>query len=101
MPARLFFSWKAEEDLTALYQGLAMANPGRAREFLRSIEARCESLLLFPRQGRARDDLLPGVRILPYAGAAVIAYRVRGEEVSVERVFTSGQDYERLLNRSP
>jgi toxin ParE1/3/4 len=62
-----------------------------------SIEDRCESLIAFPDQGRSRDDLGPGIKILPYAGAAVIAYRFLNWRIEIVRVFAGGRDYESAL----
>lgn len=94
---RLLYTWKAEEDLAAIYRNVARFSPNRARDYLSSIEDRCESLLIFPLQGRSQDDLLPGVRTISYARSVVIAYRVFPEGIPIERVFSAGQDYEAIL----
>lgn len=97
MPDSLFYSWKAEEDLAALYLRHAQTNPERARGLVLSIEERCHSLCDFPEQGRARGDLGNGVRILAFAGMVVIAYRILEDRIEILRLFPAGRDYERWL----
>jgi toxin ParE1/3/4 len=97
VPGKVVYTWKAEEDLAAIFRSIAPFGRKRAREHLRSIEDRCASLAAFPYQGRSRDDLLPGIRVITYARSAVIAYRVFPEGVRIDRVFWAGQDYENLL----
>jgi toxin ParE1/3/4 len=93
--ASVFYRWQAEQDLAAIYEAIPVAQ--RAREFVRSIEDRCDALLDFPRQGRARDDLGPGLRIVTYVRRVVIAYRIRDDGIEVVRVFYGGRNYEALL----
>lgn len=87
--------------MAALYSRLSATNPGSARQILASVEDRCESLRDFPLRGRARDDLLPGIRILPFEGKVTIAYRANAVEVEIVRIFFGGQDYERALSDPP
>jgi toxin ParE1/3/4 len=54
-------------------------------------------LVDFPEQGRARDDLAAGIRIISYERRAVIVYRLLGEQIEVVRVFYGGRDYEGLM----
>jgi toxin ParE1/3/4 len=93
---RLFYTWQAEEDLAALFAWRAKSSRKRAREVVRSIEERCESLLDFPMQGRARDDIRKGLRTMPVAHG-IVAYRLIGDDVEVVRIFSGGRDYERIL----
>jgi toxin ParE1/3/4 len=50
----------------------------------------------WPRIGRARDDLRPGLRSYP-AGEYVIIYRVDGEDVVILHVFHGRRDIDALL----
>jgi len=88
----LVFRPKAVEDLRRIYLFIAEDNAGRAMTFIEEIEARCRSLLDFPEQGRARDDIRPGARFLPFGRTVVIAYAVGKAEITVMRVFYGGQD---------
>lgn len=68
-----------------------------AEKLVNRIIDRCESLGEFPMKGRSRDDLHPGVRILPFDRIAVIAYRILAGEVEIINIFCGGRDYEALL----
>ncbi len=74
MTNEVFFTWKAEEDLASIHRYIASRDIGAAEKFLDAIEARCQSLAAFPLQGRVRNDLGPGHRILFYAKRVVILY---------------------------
>jgi toxin ParE1/3/4 len=96
VPARLTYTWQAEEDLAAMFAWFASTNRARARDVLRGIEERCEALLDFPMLGRARDDIKQGLRTLPIARGTVV-YRLLEDEVEIVRVFPKGSDFERIL----
>ena len=68
-----------------------------ALSFIDRIKARCQRIGDAPRGGRARDDLLPGLRTVPFEHSAVIAYIVVGELVMITNVFYGGRDFEALL----
>jgi toxin ParE1/3/4 len=59
--------------------------------------SRCESLAEFPLKGRARDDLMKGLRVLPFEKKAIIAYRILADMVEVLNMFYDGRDYEALI----
>jgi len=46
--------------------------------------------------GTARDDLRPGLRIVPFEHSTVIAYLVEDGQVCITNVFYGGRDYEAL-----
>jgi toxin ParE1/3/4 len=50
-----------------------------------------------PEQGRARPDLRPSLRIIPYGRSVVIAYQAVGHVVEILRIFYGGQDYETIM----
>ncbi len=89
----------AIQDLKDIYDWIASESgiPQIAEKFVDRIFDRCESLGEFPLKGRARDDLQPGVRILPFERAAIIAYRILDDSVEVINIFYGGRDYEALL----
>lgn len=97
MPLELIIRQRARIDLLGIFQFIAEDSPERALTFVESIEARCELLRDFPEQGHARDDLQPGIRILPFGRSVVVAYSIRAKTVEVERVFYGGQDFEALI----
>lgn len=65
--------------------------------FIDRIKARCQRIGDVPRGGRARDDLLPGLRVVPFERSAVIAYVVDAEVVRIINIFYGGRDFEVLL----
>ena len=97
MARKLVVRPSADEDFTAILEFIAEESLDSAIAFIDSIEKRCYSLLDFPEQGRARDDLRVGLRVLPFGRSVVIAYQFDAEAVEIMRVFYGGQDYEALM----
>jgi len=52
-----------------------------------------------PHRGTKRDDLRPGLRIVPFKKRTAIAFEVdeRQRVVTILRVFYGGQDYETVM----
>lgn len=90
---------RARNDLKAIFDFIVADSPKRALTFVDEIEALCFSLLEFPEKGRLRNDLRPGVRLLPFDCKVLIAYEVAGEVVTIIRVFYAGQDPEALRDQ--
>jgi toxin ParE1/3/4 len=55
-----------------------------------------------PHRGTQRDDLRPGLRIVPFKKRTAIAFEIDEEKdvVRVLRVFYGGQDYDAVLNKA-
>jgi toxin ParE1/3/4 len=89
----------ASNDLADILRYIAGAsgNPDVALKFVLRIEERCQSIGNVPRGGRPRDDILPGLRTVPFEHSAVIAYVVEGDIVRIVNVFYGGRDYEALM----
>jgi toxin ParE1/3/4 len=51
-----------------------------------------------PEQGRARPDLRPNLRVIPYGRSVVITYQVAGNTIEIIRIFYGGQDYETIMS---
>jgi toxin ParE1/3/4 len=85
-------------DLDEIYNYIARISGSRltAIRFIRRIRSRCRRIGNVPFGGRARDDLEPGLRTVPFEHSAVIAYKVEGDHVVVINVFYGGRDYEAL-----
>ena len=94
MARELVIRPRAREDLRSIYEFIAEDSPARALSFVEAIEKRGLSLLDFPEQGRVRDDLQAGIRILLYGRSVVIAYTISATAVEIARVFYGGQDFE-------
>jgi toxin ParE1/3/4 len=86
-------------DLDAIYAYIELDNARRAASFVQDIRDRCRTLRIHPKLGRVRDDLSPGIRVLPMLGRVVVAYRITPDAVLITRVFSGGQDYEAILQR--
>jgi toxin ParE1/3/4 len=97
MAFKLAYRPRAQEDLEAIYGFIAQDSPTRAYNFLERIQKRCELLGDSPQQGRARPDLGPDLRVVPYGRSVIIAHRIVENTVEVLRVFYGGQDYETIM----
>jgi toxin ParE1/3/4 len=67
---------------------------------------RCADVLLrildmFPQRGTLREDIRPGLRLVPYRDSAEIAFTIDRDEVLIVGVFYGGQDYEIALQSAP
>jgi toxin ParE1/3/4 len=90
------FRPRAEADLFALYHRIAAeAGYEIAGRYIDRIEAACMALETFPKRGRKRDDIRPGLRAVGFERRATIVFQA---EVVIIRIFHGGQDYERLLS---
>jgi toxin ParE1/3/4 len=85
----------ARADLFALYDWIAdHADPDTAFAYTGRIEAHAVKLAEFPERGTPRDDLVPGMRTIPYRRRTIIAYRVTGGDVEILRLIHAGQNWE-------
>lgn len=88
---------RARADLLALYDWIAeRADAETAFDYTSRIEARAALLATFPDRGTPRDDLVPGMRTIPYRRRTIIAYRVNGEDVEILRLVHAGQDWDEI-----
>ena len=103
MPAEYRVLWTAreEEDLIEIYEFVIDQSgyEDRAWSFVSTIQDSADSLSVFPKRGTARSDLVQGLRIVPCAKRAVLAYVVDDDAmlVRIVGVFYGGRDYERVL----
>ena len=105
MIKRLDVSWdeSARSDLQSIFDYIAGAsqNFDIALKFVSRIEARCEKIGSAPSGGRPRDDILPGLRIVPFEHSTVILYVVENDRVRITNIFYGGREYEALLGEKP
>lgn len=87
------FAPEALRQLVAIDEYLTVAGVPDS-PFVFSIVDYCESLATFPRRGRDRSDIYPGLRITGYKKRVAIAYRLDTKTVHILGVFYGGQDYE-------
>ena len=72
-------------------------DPETAQRFTSRLVQACLRIGDVPSGGRPRDDLLPGLRMVPFEKRAVIAYVIKDGTVEITNVFYGGRDYESLL----
>ncbi|MCB1384329.1 MAG: type II toxin-antitoxin system RelE/ParE family toxin [Nitratireductor sp.] len=97
LPVFLLESAIADLDQIAAYIAEASQSVHTALEFVERIEARCARIADAPLGGAAREDLQPGIRMVPFEGRAIILYRATSERVEVVNVFYGGRDYEAVM----
>jgi len=73
-------------------------NAVAADSVIDAITERFYLLSQFPRMGRPRDDLRPGLRSFP-VGQYVIIYTIEGADVEILHVFHGRQDIEGRLGQ--
>lgn len=97
---RVTYRPEAIADLDQIFHYIrdASSSVRTARNFVVRIRARCEKIGDVPNGGRQRDDLFPGLRLVPFEHSAVIAYLVEGDTVAITNVFYGGRDYEVLYH---
>lgn len=90
---------KARTDLLQLYDWIAdQADPDTAFDYTSKIEAYATKRAQFPERGTPRDDLVTGLRTIPYRKRTVIAYRVLDEEVEILAIIHGGRDLGRVFD---
>jgi toxin ParE1/3/4 len=87
------FDIEAQRDLSGLYDYLrAEAGERTAAAYVNGLVDYCASFQTFPERGLRRDDLRSGLRIVGYRRKASIAFRIRGDVVTIMRIFNGGQE---------
>jgi toxin ParE1/3/4 len=90
----------ARADLLAIHDYIAAHSPPRALPFIRDIRTRCDALIAHPELGRAQEDLMAGLRILPMT-RVVAAYVTLATRIGIIRIFYAGRDWETVLRAGP
>ena len=91
------FAPEARDQLADLENYIAAASsPNIAERYVDAVVSCCVGLSDFPKRGRSRDDLLPGLRTTNFRGRTVISFLVDdvAQAVSIVGVFHGGHDYE-------
>ncbi|PAQ08350.1 type II toxin-antitoxin system RelE/ParE family toxin [Mesorhizobium temperatum] len=89
----------ARNDLADIFRNIVDTGGSAdvALKFVLRIEDRCQSIGNAPRGGRQRDDIVPGLRTVPFEHSAIIAYIVSDDLVRIVNIFYGGRDYETLM----
>ena len=88
---RLIFAPLAVADLEEIGDYIALENPPRALSFIRELRAQCRRIFDNPLAFPAREDLAPGLRVLP-DGQYLIFYRPMDKTVRIERILHGARD---------
>lgn len=99
---RVLWSDVAERDLAGIIKYIAADNPETARQILRKIKTKTDSLFVFPEKGRLVPELLEQ-GIAQYHELIVspwrIIYRIGEHEIFVLSVLDSRRNIEDILLR--
>jgi len=86
---------EASRDLDDIYFWIAEnGGEGIATAFEQRLRAWCEGLDLFPMRGEARDDLMPGLRIVTFERSVSVAYLIGDQTVDIVRFLSRGRSLE-------
>jgi len=96
MGHRLAPQARADIDDIAYYVFAQSGSFDLADRLIESIYSRFLLLATYPRAGRQRDDLWPGLRIFP-VGDYVILYAVAEDDVVIHRVVRGSRDLEAMF----
>ena len=89
---RVAFTRRAQADLHGLFDYLAgRCSLANAHRYVEQIEKTCESLATMPNRGTERSDLRPGLRTMGFRYRVTIAFRIKGESVSILRILYGGR----------
>lgn len=94
---KVLFSPAAEQDLLAIGLFIAQDNPVRALSFMEELEARCLALRDYPKLGKARDEVRPGLRSL-FWESYVVFYTLSEATLRIERILHGSRDLNRLFS---
>lgn len=92
MSYAVIFDVAAETDLSNLYDYLLpRAGPRDARAYIDEIIDYCVSFGTFPERG-SRSDRRTGLRLVGFRRRATIAFRIKGNVVTIMRIFHRGRN---------
>jgi len=102
MTGSIDYTPEAQQHLHALDDWITeRASREVAQRFVSALLDHIDRILAFPRAGRARDDVRPGLRTTTFKKRTLIAYEVDESSgqlvVHVLGVFHGGQDWETSL----
>jgi plasmid stabilization system protein ParE len=92
MSHAVIFDVAAEADLSELYDYLLpRAGPRDAGAYIDEIIDYCASFGTFPMRG-SRSDKRTGLRLVGFRRRATIAFRIKGDVVTIMRIFHRGRN---------
>ena len=98
MGHRLAPEARTDIDEIAYYVFVQSGSPEIAERVIESIYSQFAVLDAYPRAGRRRDELRPGIRSLA-VGEYVVLYHVEGNDVLIQRVVRGSRDLPALMRK--
>ena len=96
---RIAYTAAARADVDRIQTWLSeKASPVSAYAVTTRILDFIDGLAIGSMRGQAREDLRPGLRVVPFE-RAVIAFAVHADTVSILRIFYGGEDWETAFAR--
>ncbi|MGQ2967632.1 MAG: type II toxin-antitoxin system RelE/ParE family toxin [Allorhizobium sp.] len=97
--AKVRFRPETLNDLREIFGFLSLSqSPETARRYVGRIRARCDKIGDAPHGGVLRDDLAPGLRMVPFEHSAVVLYLVDAGDVVITNIFYGRRNYAALFN---
>ena len=91
---KILWSAEAEEDLVSIWRYTADEwSPAAADQQIQDVWTTCGMLLGYPKLGRPRDELLPGIRSIG-TDPHVLFYRISTHAIEILRVLHEREDVE-------
>jgi toxin ParE1/3/4 len=81
----------AQEDLIEIWEYIADDNINRADAFIDIVDGKLRTLAAQPMMGRARDELMAGLRSFP-VGRYILFYELVTDGIALVRVLHSARD---------
>ena len=93
---QVVFTPHADRQLDRLHREITERSgyQRRADQYIQRITDFCYKLETFPARGTARNDILPGLRMIGFEKRVTIAFVVTKDRVIIEAVSYGGQDIE-------
>ena len=87
----------AEEDILVIWEYIADDSIDEADRWLDRLDEKLALWATQPTMGRSRDELIPGIRSMPF-GRYVVFYAPAGEGLDVIRVLHGSRDVDHLFD---
>ncbi|MEX2216474.1 MAG: type II toxin-antitoxin system RelE/ParE family toxin [Phycisphaeraceae bacterium] len=87
---------EAFADLDDIWEHIAKHNPQAADRWIEELLAKCNSLVEWPRSGRARPELTKGLRSYPH-GDYLIFYKPQKDTVFIARIVHGARNLDGLF----
>lgn len=91
------FRPEARYDLNEIWEFVAKDSASAAIKLVDTMEDKCRTLSDHPDMGRSRNDLEPGIRLLP-VGKYAICYRAIAGGIEIVRVLHFSRDIQALFD---